>query len=164
MNENKAALLKIFSQVLKDRVKSEPQYQSISSELLKFFTRKQLIEIITHIYQDEECPWENNIVEMENEELLLLIKDDYAIISYITNQWSREATKLPTLKEWMDAKVLPNAENKEQEPSEATSKEELSELPKENATDVKSEEKKQEIKPVSGASPKKSTPEKPKNP
>ena len=47
MNENKIALLKIFSIILKDRAKSEIQYQDISPEMLKFFSRKELIEIIS---------------------------------------------------------------------------------------------------------------------
>ena len=72
MNENKTALLKIFSTVLKDRVKSEPQYQSISTEMVKHFSRKELIEIITHNF-DGKVPSEYNLVEMENNELLQLI-------------------------------------------------------------------------------------------
>ena len=76
MNENKTALLKIFSAVLKDRVKSEPQYQSISTEMVKHFSRKELIEIITHNFEGE-VPSEFNLVEMENNELLQLIGDDF---------------------------------------------------------------------------------------
>lgn len=104
MNENKIALLKIFSLILKDRAKSEIQYQNISPEMLKFFSRKELIEIITHNC-DGQFPQDYNLAEMENEELLQLIGDDFNIISYVMSKWSKEAVTLPTKKQWMDSKV-----------------------------------------------------------
>ena len=104
MNENKIALLKIFSIILKDRAKSEIQYQNISPEMLKFFSRKELIEIITHNC-DGQFPQDYNLAEMENEELLQLIGDDFSIISYVMSKWSKEAVTLPTKKQWMDSKV-----------------------------------------------------------
>lgn len=104
MNENKTALLKIFSAVLKDRAKTELQYQLISPEMLKFFSRKELIEIITHNC-DGEFPSDYNLAEMENEELLQLIGDDFSIISYVMSKWSKEAAMLPSKKEWMDSKI-----------------------------------------------------------
>ncbi len=104
MNENKIALLKIFSIILKDRAKSEIQYQNISPEMLKFFSRKELIEIITHNC-DGQFPKDYNLAEMENEELLQLIGDDFNIISYVMSKWSKEAVTLPTKKQWMDSKV-----------------------------------------------------------
>ena len=104
MNENKTALLKIFSAVLKDRAKSELQYQLISPEMLKFFSRKELIEIITHNC-DGQFPADYNLAEMENEELLQLIGDDFSIISYVMSKWSKEAVTLPTKKQWMDSKI-----------------------------------------------------------
>lgn len=104
MNENKIALLKIFSIILKDRAKSEIQYQNISPEMLKFFSRKELIEIITHNC-DGQFPQDYNLAEMENEELLQLIGDDFNIISYVMSKWSKEAVTLPTKKQWMDSKV-----------------------------------------------------------
>lgn len=104
MNENKIALLKIFSTILKDRAKSEIQYQDISPEMLKFFSRKELIEIITHNC-DGQFPADYNLAEMENEELLQLIGDDFNIISYVMSKWSKEAVTLPTKKQWMDSKI-----------------------------------------------------------
>ena len=104
MNENKIALLKIFSTILKDRAKSEIQYQDISPEMLKFFSRKELIEIITHNC-DGQFPQDYNLAEMENEELLQLIGDDFSIISYVMSKWSKEAVTLPTKKQWMDSKI-----------------------------------------------------------
>lgn len=104
MNENKIALLKIFSIILKDRAKSEIQYQNISPEMLKFFSRKELIEIITHNC-DGQFPQDYNLAEMENEELLQLIGDDFNIISYVMSKWSKEAVTFPTKKQWMDSKV-----------------------------------------------------------
>ena len=162
MNENRTALLKIFSAVLKDRVKSEPQYQSISTEMVKHFSRKELIEIITHNFEGE-VPSEFNLVEMENNELLQLIGDDFKIISYVMSKWSKEVSQLPTLQEWMHSKVHSSPEKvteenlehtpisetvseKQDSTSENTEKE-VSESVK--PSDVSSENKKQEEKPFS---------------
>lgn len=109
MKENKAeataqtSLLKIFSTVLKDRSKSEQQFQTITPEMVKFFTRKELIEIVTHNFNGNVSQY--NLVEMENEEILLLIGDDYRIISYVMSRWSKEISQLPTKQEWLDAKI-----------------------------------------------------------
>ena len=109
MKENKAeptaqtSLLKIFSTVLRDRSKSEQQFQTITPEMVKFFTRKELIEIVTHNFNGNVSQY--NLVEMENEEILLLIGDDYRIISYVMSRWSKEISQLPTKQEWMDAKI-----------------------------------------------------------
>jgi hypothetical protein len=155
MNENRTALLKIFSAVLKDRVKSEPQYQSISTEMVKHFSRKELIEIITHNFEGE-VPSEFNLVEMENNELLQLIGDDFKIISYVMSKWSKEVSQLPTLQEWMHSKVHSSPEkvteeNLEHTPISETVSEniekEVSESPK--PSDVSYENKKTEEKPSS---------------
>ncbi|NMR34926.1 hypothetical protein HIO71_12090 [Chryseobacterium aquaticum] len=109
MKENKAestaqnSLLKIFSTVLRDRSKSEQQFQTITPEMVKFFTRKKLIEIVTHNFNGNVSQY--NLVEMENEEILLLIGDDYRIISYVMSRWSKEISQLPTKQEWLDAKI-----------------------------------------------------------
>lgn len=126
MNENRTALLKIFSAVLKDRVKSEPQYQSISTEMVKHFSRKELIEIITHNFEGE-VPLEFNLVEMENNELLQLIGDDFKIISYVMSRWSKEVSQLPTLQEWMHSKVHSSPEKETEENLESKSEETASE-------------------------------------
>ena len=126
MNENRTALLKIFSAVLKDRVKSEPQYQSISTEMVKHFSRKELIEIITHNFEGE-VPSEFNLVEMENNELLQLIGDDFKIISYVMSKWSKEVSQLPTLQEWMHSKVHSSPEKVTEENLESNSEETVSE-------------------------------------
>ena len=111
MNEHKTELLKRFSIVLKERSKSEPQYQTISPEMLKFFSRKELIEIITHNFGGN-VPEEHNLVEMENNELLLLIGDDFNIISYVMSNWSKETSGLPTKQEWINSKISSEPENK----------------------------------------------------
>lgn len=94
MKENKQALMKLFSLVLKDRAKSEPEFREISPEMVKFFSRKELVEIITKIF-DGNVPQEYNLVEMENTGLLSLIGDDLYIISYVTEIWSKEVASLP---------------------------------------------------------------------
>jgi len=94
MEKQKWALMKLFSLVLKDRAKDEKQTKQISASLLKYFTRKELIEIINHIY-DGVIPEEYELVDMENEELLKVIGDDFSIISYVTNKWSKEVSSEP---------------------------------------------------------------------
>jgi hypothetical protein len=91
MKENKLSLMKLFSLVLKERAKEENQTKQISTNLLKFFSRKELIEIINHIY-DGVIPEEYELVDMENGELLKVIGDDFSIISYVTNKWSKEVS------------------------------------------------------------------------
>lgn len=94
MNQNKLALMKLFSLILKERSKADAQYREISPEMVKFFTRKELIEIITKIF-DGNVPQEHNLVEMENDGLLKLIGDDLYIISYVVENWSKEVASLP---------------------------------------------------------------------
>lgn len=89
--EQQWALMRLFSLVLKNRAKDEKESKQISPELLKYFSRKELIEIINHIY-DGIIPEEYELVDMENSELLKIIGDDLSIISYVTNKWSKEAS------------------------------------------------------------------------
>ena len=96
MNENTQALMKIFSVVLRDRSKGEIEYKEISPEIIKYLSRKELIEIITNNIFNGQIPPEHNLVEMENSELLKLIGDDLYIIAYVTQKWSKEVSSLPT--------------------------------------------------------------------
>jgi hypothetical protein len=89
MDNRKQSLLKIFSGILKKRASTDTNQLDISTVLIKYFSRKQLIEIITSIYNGS-IPKEYNLVEMENEELLQVIADDMFVISYVTYQWSKE--------------------------------------------------------------------------
>lgn len=89
MDTRNQSLLKIFSGMLKKRASTDTDHLDISAVLIKYFSRKQLIEIITSIYNGS-IPKEYNLVEMENEELLQVIADDMFVISYVTYQWSQE--------------------------------------------------------------------------
>lgn len=95
MEENKQALMKIFSSVLRERAKSETEYKAISLEFQKFFSRKELIDIISNKIYKGKVPDEINLTELENSELLNLISDDMYVISYITERWSIESENLP---------------------------------------------------------------------
>ncbi|MCA0349555.1 MAG: hypothetical protein LCH35_09885 [Bacteroidetes bacterium] len=116
MKENKLSLMKLFSLVLKERAKEENQTKQISPNLLKFFSRKELIEIINHIY-DGVIPEEYELVDMENGELLKVIGDDFSIISYVTNKWSKEVSS-------ETFEIIP-AEKKEETIGNAKPKDEL---------------------------------------
>lgn len=107
MEKQKWALMKLFSLVLKNRAKDEKETKQISADLLKFFSRKELIEIINHIY-DGVIPEEYELVDMENEELLKVIGDDFSIISYVTNKWSKEVSSQPV-------EIIPSGNKKVEE-------------------------------------------------
>lgn len=94
MNQNNQSLMKIFSLVLRERAKTVSEFRSISPEMVKFFSRKELIEIITQKFQGD-VPQQHNLMEMENDGLLKLIGDDFYIISYVTSKWSKEVESLP---------------------------------------------------------------------
>lgn len=89
MDDTKKSLLKIFSGILKRRASGESNQLEVTSLLIKYFKRKQLIEIITSIYNGS-IPKQYNLIEMENEELLNVIADDMFVISYVTYNWSKE--------------------------------------------------------------------------
>ena len=95
--------------------------------MVKFFTRKELIEIVTHNFNGNVSQY--NLVEMENEEILLLIGDDYRIISYVMSRWSKEISQLPTKQEWLDAKINsirePATSSESQVSAEGTTQENL---------------------------------------
>jgi hypothetical protein len=157
MNENKIALLKIFSIILKDRAKSEIQYQEINPVMLKFFTRKEFIEIITHNC-DGQFPQDFNLAEMENRELLQLIGDDFSIISYVMSRWSKEALMLPTKKQWMDSKIHTASKEQVTENPSVPTKSETIEMGTEKSE--KSEKTIEEVVLESKATSKKILPEK----
>ena len=90
MEKNKKPLMKHFAAVLRKRALSTVELnEAINSQILKFFTRKDLIQIITDKH-DGTIPKEHNLVELENKELLTIIGDDMYIISYITKKWCEE--------------------------------------------------------------------------
>jgi hypothetical protein len=88
MEHNKNALMKYFSMVLRKRAIGEVRtIKDFGSDLTKYFTRKELIEIISKKFNGT-IPKEFNLIEMENEELLEVIGDEMYIISYVTEKWS----------------------------------------------------------------------------
>ena len=89
MENQKWQLMRLFSSLLKNRAKEEKKIKQVSPELLKYFSRKELIAIITHVY-DNTIPATLELINMENEDLLNVIADDMNIISYVTTKWSKE--------------------------------------------------------------------------
>lgn len=140
MNQNKQALMKIFSLVLRDRAKAEMHYKSISPELVKFFTRKELIEMITQKYKGE-VPEQYNLMELENEGLLGLIGDDFYIISYLSEKWSEQAELLP-----VKPKDLPVVKPEKKHPIAAGNKNQQSQEKSQNQDKNKKEDSKESEK------------------
>ncbi|MDC9721724.1 MAG: hypothetical protein PSN34_02990 [Urechidicola sp.] len=87
MEANKKPLMKHFAAVLRKRALSTVEInEAINPQILKFFTRKDLIQIIADKH-DGTIPKQYNLVELENKELLTIIGDNMYIISYITKKW-----------------------------------------------------------------------------
>ena len=84
------ALLKHFSSILRKRALNEGSIEDIDPIILRFLSRKELIEIIKVKFENT-IPKEFNLMELENVELLEIIGDDMYIISYITSNWVRVA-------------------------------------------------------------------------
>lgn len=89
MKTDKENLLKHFASVLRGRAIGNLKTPSISKNVAKYFSRKELIEIIKNRFGGT-IPKEHDLIEMENTELLSLIGDELFIISYITQKWSEE--------------------------------------------------------------------------
>jgi len=90
MEQNKNALMKHFSMVLRKRaIGEERTIKDFGADLTKYFSRKELIEIISKKFNGT-IPKEYNLIEMENENLLQVIGDEMFIISYVTEKWSLE--------------------------------------------------------------------------
>ena len=86
--ETKATLLKQFSIILRNQSK-DAKYPKLSQSLVEYYSRKDLIEILKKKH-DGKVPSELNLMECENSELLKLIGDDMFLISYSTEQWSKD--------------------------------------------------------------------------
>lgn len=91
MDTNKQSLLKIFSVLLKKKAsEKEPvEAKTISPVLIKYFSRKELVEMVSQTYE-QQLPEGTNLLELENEEILGLIESDYQIIIYMCEKWLKE--------------------------------------------------------------------------
>lgn len=84
---NTNELQKYFSSVLRKRSKGEAtNADTIDPSILKFFTRKELVAILTQKFNGK-LPKEVDLVELENEDLLQLIGDDLFILSFLLPKW-----------------------------------------------------------------------------
>ena len=88
--EVKTQLLKHFSSVLRTRVLGNMEVPNISTNTLRFLSRKELINIVKKRF-DGTIPKQYNLVEMENKELLELIGDEMYIIAHFTSNWCNES-------------------------------------------------------------------------
>lgn len=89
MNTETQNLMKHFASVLRGRAIGKLETPSINSGVTRYFSRKELIEIVKKRF-DGSIPKEHNLLEMENVELLELIGDEMYIIAYVTEKWSKE--------------------------------------------------------------------------
>lgn len=68
---------------------------SISSEFLNLFSRKELIEIVLWLYKDVYD--KSSLASIENEKLLELINDDVNVLAYVIEQWKNNISTVPQL-------------------------------------------------------------------
>lgn len=87
--EKNQQLMKHFSVFLKNRASGKDTGGGVSDSLLKHFSRKELIEVLTR-KGNGKIPAEWNIAELENDELLTLIGDEMFILSYYAQEWCNE--------------------------------------------------------------------------
>ncbi len=97
MENQRTELMKYFALSLKRRAKDEADFVTIHPGLLRYFGRKELIEVI-HYKSNGNSPQADELMEMENEELLQLIEDELYILAYITKQWCKELEEKKSLK------------------------------------------------------------------
>jgi len=89
MKADNTNLMKHFASILRNRAVGRND-ASIDPVIIKYLSRKELIDIIREKYSGS-IPKEFNLIEMENEELLEIIGDDMYIISYTTKKWCGES-------------------------------------------------------------------------
>lgn len=87
MKTNNQLLFKHFSSVLRNRANGNNE--PISPTLLKYLSRKDLVEVIKKIHNGS-IPKDLDLALMENEELLQIIKDEMYVIAFVTEKWSKE--------------------------------------------------------------------------
>lgn len=92
METKREHLMKHFATVLRNRALGKETTPSISPTLTRYFSRKELIEIVKKRFEGN-IPKTHNLVELENEELVSLIEDDMYVIAYVTELWSQELRK-----------------------------------------------------------------------
>lgn len=89
MNDNKQQIMKHFAGVLRNRANAKAIGKGADLSLLKFLSRKELIEIIKNAH-DGTLPKDLDLVELENKELLFHIKDEMFILLYFVGLWCKE--------------------------------------------------------------------------
>ena len=88
MKTNEQQLLKHFASFLRNRANGQSKPE-ISNTILKYLTRKDLIEVIKKT-ANGILPKDLDIAFMENEELLLHIKDELFVIAYVTEKMCKQ--------------------------------------------------------------------------
>lgn len=106
MENHREQLMKHFASVLHGRALGKLKAPSTDPNVSRYFSRKELINIIKKRF-DGSIPKEYNLAEMENEELVALIGDEMYIISYVTEEWTREPLESSNKKTISKGKVEP---------------------------------------------------------
>ncbi|MCW3159674.1 hypothetical protein [Chryseobacterium oryctis] len=155
MDNNKQSLLKIFSVLLKKKASEKQPLESktISPVLIKYFTRKELVEMVSQTY-GQELPDNKNLLELENEGILNLIESDYQIITYMCEKWLKEEREQKLNPQPIPENTHSSAEDSHSEklPETQTENEVLSEIERNAENETVSQEFSENISEQEAAS------------
>lgn len=89
MEKENKDLMKHFAVILRKRANDETTHNGVDPTILRYVNRRDIVEIIQHMYQGK-LPKDLDLAMLENAELLKLIKDDLFLIAHIIQKWCRE--------------------------------------------------------------------------
>ncbi|WP_452597555.1 hypothetical protein [Pontimicrobium sp. MEBiC01747] len=92
MEDNRKQLMKHFATVLKNLSLGKTTDNMISENLVHYFSRKALLEMV-HKRFNGKIPKEINLVEAEKQDLLSFIGNELYIITYTVEKWCKEIQK-----------------------------------------------------------------------
>lgn len=105
MEDNRKQLMKHFATVLKNLSLGKTTDNMISENLVHYFSRKALLEMV-HKRFNGKIPKEINLVEAEKQDLLSFIGNELYIITYTVEKWCED----------IDVKEQPKEPVKKQDP------------------------------------------------
>lgn len=89
MRSKKRIVINYFLRALKDKMQWEDCVDEISLRWLKIYNKAELKEIVKWLFM-QKIPEEMDLDNMDEEELLLAIGDDYHILGYLLDQMDKE--------------------------------------------------------------------------
>lgn len=89
MRSKKRIIINYFLRALKDKMQWEDNVDQISLRWLKIYNKAELKEIVKWLFM-QKIPEDMDLDNMDEEELLEAIADDYHILGYLLDQMDKE--------------------------------------------------------------------------